>query len=154
MGYFADHAGDGAITKYRLYYIGLSVPVYWTDCDLDIEWNGHRWVAQPITPGQVSNQPDGQSASFLVADAEGALFAVLATQSGGELALAAIYEAGFLTTNKSAAPDEVIEIFSGRVDRAAIDTSATDSVEFVLMPPAQKESGTLPTRLISGLLRS
>jgi hypothetical protein len=155
VGYFADHSGDGEIIKFRLYYIGLPTPVYWTDCtDHDIEWGGFRWVTQPITPGPVSNQPDGQSATFQIADADNVLFPVLRACNGGELALAAIYEAGFLTTNKTAAPDEVLPIFSGRVDRAANSTSTTDSIDFTLMPPAQKDSGELPTRLISTLVRA
>jgi hypothetical protein len=152
--YFADHAGDGEVPKSRLYYLGLTVPVYWTDYDIDIEWGGFRWTAQPIIPGPISNQPDGQSATFQIADAGGALFAVLLAQSGGELAIAAIYEAGFLTTNKTPVPDEVLQIFAGRVDRATSDSSIGDLVEFVLMPPAQKDSGDLPTRLISTLVRS
>lgn len=154
MTYFSEHSGDGQIVKPRLYYIGLMVPCYWTDYDIDIEWGGFSWVAQPITPGPVSNQPDGQSATFQIADAGGALFAVLVAQSGGELAIAAIYEAGFLTTNKSPVPDEVLQIFAGRVDRATSDSSVGDIVEFVLMPPEQKDSGDLPTRLISTLVRS
>jgi hypothetical protein len=154
MTFFATHAGDGEILKWRLYYVGLTVPCYWTDCDIDIEYGGFRWTAQPITPGPVSNQPDGQSATFQIADAGGALFAVLVAESGGELAPAAIYEAGFLTTNQSPVPDEVLQIFSGRVDRASSDSSTGDVVDFVLMPPAQKDSGELPTRLISTLVRS
>lgn len=129
-----------------------AAPVYWTDCEIDLEWNSIRWLAKPITPGPVSNQPDGMSATFTFADSDDALFVVLNTQSGGELALAAIYEAGFLLTTKSAVPDEVIEIFSGRVDRATID--AQDIVTFVLMPPVMMAAGQLPTRLISTLLRS
>jgi hypothetical protein len=154
MTFFADHAGDGEVPKSRLYYIGLTVPVYWTDSDIDIEWGGFRWTAQPITPGPVTNEPDGQSATFQIADAGGALFTVLVAESGGELAPAAIYEAGFLLTNKSPVPDEVLQIFSGRVDRATSDSSIGDIVEFTLMPPAQKDAGELPTRLISTLVRA
>lgn len=154
MTFFAAHAGDGEVPKSRLYYIGLTVPVYWTDYDIDIAWGGFRWIAQPITPGPVTNQPDGQSATFQVADAGGTLFTALVAESGGELAEAAIYEAGFLTTNKTAVPDEVLQIFAGRVDRATSDSSIGDIVEFVLMPPAQKDAGELPTRLISTLVRS
>ena len=156
MTHFADHSGDGEILKWRLYYVGLPTPVYWTDLtDHDIEWGGFTWTAQPITPGPVSNQPDGQSATFSIADDEnGTLFAVLAACNGGELATALIYEAGFLTTNKTPVPDEVLEIFAGRVDRASNDTASTDEIDFVLMPPAQKDAGELPTRLISTLVRA
>jgi hypothetical protein len=154
MTHFADHGGDGEVIKWRLYYIGLATPCYWTGCPIDIEWGGFRWIAQPITPGPATNQPDGQSATFSIADdANGTLFTMLAACNGGELATALIYEAGFLLTNKSAAPDEVLEIFAGRVDRASNDTTSTDEIEFVLMPPAQKDAGELPTRLISTLVR-
>jgi hypothetical protein len=154
MTYFLDHAGDGEHPKSRLYYIGLATPLYWTDFDIDIEWGGFTWVAQPITPGPVTNQPDGQSATFTIADAGGALFTVLTGCNGGELATALIYEAGFLTTNKTPVPDEVIGIFAGRVDRATSDSTIGDIVEFTLMPPAQKDAGELPTRLISTLVRA
>lgn len=154
MGYFADHAGDGQIRKYRLYFIALNTPVYWTDCDIDITWNGHTWVASPITQGAVSNQPSGATASFQYGDAAGTVFTALAAQNGGELAVAAIYEAGFLLTNQSAIPDEVLEIFSGRVDRVAVTTSGSDTLTFTLMPPALTTVATLPTRLLATLLRS
>ena len=154
MTYFLEHSGDGQVIKPRLYYIGLATPLYWTDYDIDIEWGGSTWVAQPITPGPVTNQPDGQSATFTIADAGSALFAVLAGCNGGELALAMIYEAGFTTTNKTAVPDGVIEIFAGRVDRSTSDSSMGDVVEFILMPPGQKNAGDLPTRLISTLVRN
>ncbi|MDD5305624.1 MAG: hypothetical protein PHS14_21195 [Elusimicrobia bacterium] len=161
MTHFADHGGDSEIRKRRLYRIDLATPVYWTDFqDHDIETSSgdvcgaHRWVSKPITPGPISNQPDGQSASFSFADADGALFTVLSTQNGGELAEAFIYEAGFLLTNKTPVPDEVLEIFSGRVDRTSLDTTTGDAVDFVLMPPAQKDTGFLPDRLISTLLRT
>lgn len=154
MTFFAAHAADGELLKFRLYYIDLPTPVRWTDWDLDIIWGGFRWVAQPIIPGPVLTQPDGQSATFQIADADNVLLPVLLACYGGELALAAIYEAGFLTTNESAVPDEVLEIFSGRVDRADNDTSTGDLINFVLMPPAQKDSGDLPLRLISTLVRA
>lgn len=150
---FDDHAGDPEFPKWRLYYIALPIPVFWTDLpDHDIEWGGYTWTSQPITPGPVSNQPDGQSATFQIADGNNVLWPVLRACAGGELSLAIIYEAAFLLTNKSAAPDGVREIFSGRVDRSSLDPS--DQIEFVLMPPASKDSGELPTRLISTLVRS
>jgi hypothetical protein len=154
VGYFTDHAGDGQIRKYRLYFISLNTPVYWTDSDIDITWNGHTWIASPITQGAVNNQPSGATASFSYGDADGSVFTSLAAQNGGELAVAAIYEAGFLLSNQSAIPDEVLEIFSGRVDRVAISTQQTDTITFTFMPPALTAAATLPTRLLATLLRS
>ena len=154
MGFFADHAGDGQIRKYRLYYIALNTPVYWTDCDIDIVWSGHTWVAAPIVAGGVNNQPSGAVASFEYGDADGAVFTALGTQNGGELAVAAIYEAGFLNSNQSAVPDEVMQIFSGRVDRVQVSTVQKDTIVFTFMPPAITNTATLPTRLLSTLLRS
>ena len=153
MAWFDDHAGDGRLQKWRLYYLGLAVPLYWTECDIDIEWNGFRWTAKPITAGQINNQPDGQVAQYNVADADGAFFTVLGQQNGGELALAAIYEAGFALGNWTAEPDDVIEVFSGRVDRCSISTVSGDVVTVVLMPPVSQTSAMLPTRLISRLPR-
>jgi hypothetical protein len=153
VGFFSDHAADGEVTKFRLYYLGLATPVYWTDCDLDIVWSGHTWQAKPITGGTVSNQPDGASASFTIADADNALFPVLAMGNGGELAIAAIYEAGFLVTNQTAVPDEVVEIFSGRIDRPVVRSGTEDVIEIVLMPPANVQAGELPTKLLSTLVR-
>jgi hypothetical protein len=154
VGYFSDHGGDGQIRKYRLYFLALNTPVYWTDCDLDITWNGHTWVASPITQGAVSNQPSGATATFAYGDAAGTVFTALAAQNGGELAVVAIYEAGFLLTNQSAIPDEVLQIFSGRVDRVSISTQNTDTLTFTLMPPALTQTASLPTRLLATLLRS
>lgn len=154
MGFFADHAGDGQIRKYRLYYIALNTPVYWTDCDIDIVWGGHTWVASPIVAGGVNNQPSGATASFEYGDADSSVFTALGTQNGGELAVAAIYEAGFLTSNLTAVPDEVIQIFSGRVDRTQVSTAQKDTILFTFMPPAITNTATLPTRLLSTLLRS
>lgn len=154
MGYFSDHAGDGQIRKYRLYFIALSTPVFWTDCDIDITWSGHTWLASPITQGAVNNAPSGATASFEYGDAAGAVFTALATQNGGELAVTAIYEAGFLLTNQSAVPDEVLEIFSGRVDRVEVSTDGKDTLLFTMMPPALTQAATLPSRLLSTLLRS
>lgn len=153
MGFFADHAGDGQIRKYRLYFIALNTPVYWTDCDIDILWGGHTWVAKSILPGAVNNQPSGATAAFEIGDADGSLFSVLSTQNGGELALGTIYEAGFLLSNVSAVPDEVMEIFSGRIDRVQISTDQKDSIVFTFMPPAVTSVASLPTRLLSTLLR-
>ena len=154
MGFFADHAGDGQIRKHRLYYVALSTPVYWTDCDIDVVWGGFTWVASPILAGGVNNEPSGATASFEYGDADGAMFAALATQNGGELALGAIYEAGFLLTNQTAVPDEVVQIFSGRVDRVQISTIQKDTILFTFMPPAVTTAAMLPTRLLSTLLRS
>jgi hypothetical protein len=155
MGFFQDNASAGELPKHRLYYIGLTPPLYWTDFgDFDIEWNGIRWLAAPITPGPISNQPDGTSASFKIADANDTLFPILAAANGGELALAAIYEAGFAVMNATPVPDEVVQIFSGRVDRSTVDTSGTDMIEIILMPPLQTGAGELPTRLISTLVRT
>lgn len=153
MGFFADHAGDGQIRKYRLYFIALSTPVYWTDCDIDIVWGGHTWEASPIIAGAVNNQPSGATAAFEYGDADGSVFAALSTQNGGELALGSIYEAGFLLSNQSAVPDEVMQIFSGRVDRVQISTMQKDSIVFTFMPPAVATAAMLPTRLLSTLLR-
>jgi len=153
MPFFLDHGGDGEVPKFRLYFLDLATPVYWTDSDLNIIWDGHTWVAQPIIAGPVSNQPSGASASFRIADASNAIFPVIAAQNGGELAAAAIYEAGFLTTNKTAVPDEVLEIFSGRIDRPVIQSEGEDVIEFVLMALAQTDSAELPTRLVSTLVR-
>jgi hypothetical protein len=157
--FFDDHGADGQLQKWRLYYLGLPTPVYWTDLtDHDIETVGgvagtHRWTAQPITPGPVNNQPSGASASFQIADsADGSLFATLAACNGGELALATIYEAGFAVTNRSAVPDQVVQIFSGRVDRSIFPSN--DNCEIVLMPSTQTDATEVPTRLLSTLLRT
>lgn len=154
MGYFADHAGDGQIRKYRLFFLALTTPVYWTDCDIDIVWNGHVWEAAPIEQSTVQQQPTGATGQFTYGDADGTIFSALSTQNGGELATAAIYEAGFLLTNQTPIPDEVLEIFSGRIDRVQISTAQKDVLVFSLMPPALGSSATLPTRLIATLLRS
>lgn len=154
MGFFQDHAGDGNVPRYRLYYIGFAAPAYWTDCDLDIVWNGFTWKAKPILAGAVSFQPDGNSASFKIGDADGSLFTALAAVNGGELAIATIYEAGFLTTNQTAVPDEVIEIFSGRVDRVNVVTDTEDTLEFVLMPPALSGSIEFPQRMLATMVRA
>jgi hypothetical protein len=134
--------------------LNAATPFYWTDCDIDIEWNGHRWLAEPITPGPVNNQPSGAVASFKIADGDGVWFAIFVEAAGGELALAAIYEAGFAVTNKTAVPDDVIEIYSGRVDYSTVHSDTEDSIEITLMPPAQMTAIYLPTRLLSGLVRS
>lgn len=131
----------------------VPIPVYWTDYDINIVWNGHTWTAMPITNSQVSHQPDGDSGSFRLADADDVWFPVLAANNGGELAPAEIYEAGFLTTNKTAVPDEVIQLFTGVVDRASVATAGEDNLTFVLMPPIQASSGQLPTRLATSLVR-
>jgi hypothetical protein len=128
-------------------------PQYWTDNDVDIAWNGQLWKASSITPGPVNNQPTGAVASFKIGDALTTLLPILQATNGAELALAAIYEAGFLITNQSAVPDQVVEIFSGRVDRAVVPTGTEDNIEFTLMPPAQQDSAELPTRLIAGMVR-
>ena len=154
MGYFLDHGGDGQIRKYRLYYIALNTPVYWTDCDVDIMWGGYRWTVAPIIPGGVSTAPTGATATFDYGDASGTVFAALAAQNGGELALAAIYEAGFLTTNKTAVPDEVVEVFSGRIDTVQVSNVQKDVITFTFMPPALSAAATVPFRLLSTLLRS
>jgi hypothetical protein len=152
--FFLDHAADGELPKFRLYYLGLATPLYWTDCDIDIEWDGYRWLAQPITPGPVNNQPSGAVASFKIADGDGTWFATFVAAAGGELALAAIYEAGFAVTNKTPVPDDVAEIFSGRVDYSTVHSDTEDSIEITLMPPAQMTTIYLPTRLLSTLVRS
>ena len=154
MGFFADHAGDGTLRKYRLYYIDMLVPVYWTDCDIDILWGGQTWKASPIIAGGVNNQPSGAVASFDYGDADGTVFALLGAQNGAELSPGAIYEAGFLLTNASAVPDEVIQIFSGRIDRVQISTDQKDTITFTFMPPTIAAAAMLPTRLLATLLRS
>lgn len=154
MGFFEDHAGDGQIQKYRLYFLALTSPVYWTDCDVDIEWSGHTWVASPIIAGAVNNQPTGATASFEYGDAGGTLFTALAAQNGGELALAAIYEAGFLLDNVSPTPDDVREIFAGRLDRVQVSTAQKDTLVVTLMPPELSAAATLPQRLLATLLRT
>lgn len=138
--------------------VSVPVPAYWTDCDIDITTSGapagtHTWAAKPILAGQVSRQPDGASASFQIGDADGDLFPLLAANNGGELAVAAIYEAGFLDSNKTPTPDEVLEIFSGRVDRCTANTAGQDIIEIVLMPPVTQNAATLPTRLVASLVR-
>ena len=131
-----------------------SAPLYWTDHrDFDIEWNGHRWLSQPITPGAISNQPDGQSGTFKIADADNVIFPILAGTNGGELSLAEIWEAAFSPSNKTPVPDDVVQVFSGRVDSAKATTDQEDSIEFTLMPPVQSDAGELPSRLISTLVR-
>jgi hypothetical protein len=127
-------------------------PYYWTDCDLDIVWNSHTWSAQPIVAGPVNNQPTGATASFKIGDAGETFFPVLLLANGGELAYASIYEAGFLVTNLTAAPDQVLEIYSGRIDRCVVSTTGEDTIEVILMPPAVQTSTTLPTRLIASLV--
>jgi hypothetical protein len=133
--------------------IGIPAPVYWTDFDIDIMWDSKRWVAQPITQSQVTHQPSGDTASFRIGDADNVLFPILDSNNGGELSPASIYEAGFLTTNKTAVPDEVLQIFAGVVDNCSIATSGEDNITINLMPPVQQNSGQLPTRLVSTLVR-
>jgi hypothetical protein len=150
---FALNAADAEVRKFRLYYIGFNTPAYWTDCDLNIIWNGHTWVAQPIIAGTINNQPSGAAASFKVGDASAVLLPTLIAANGGEDAVAAIYEAGFAPDNVTAVPDDVIEIFTGRVDRSVVNTASEDSVEIVLMPPANADAGEFPTRLVATLAR-
>jgi hypothetical protein len=153
--FFLEHGADGELPKCRLYYLGLATPLYWTDFgDFDIEWDGHRWLAQPITSGPVNNQPSGAVASFKIADGDDVWFPIFAAAAGGELALAAIYEAGFAVTNQTPVPDQVVEIFSGRVDYSTVHSDTEDSIEITLMPPAQMTAIYLPTRLLSTLVRS
>jgi hypothetical protein len=143
-----------ALAHYANWLFVAAAPLYWTDLtDFDIEWNGHTWLSMPITPGAVSAQPSGATATFKVADADGTLFPIFAAVNGGELALAAIYEAGFATSNLSAAPDDVIQIFSGLVDSAKATTDSEDTLEITLMPPTQTAAGEVPTRLLSTLVR-
>lgn len=154
MGFFSDHGGDGQIRKYRLYFIALNTPVYWTDCDIDIVWGGFTWAASPIVAGAVSSAPTGATATFDYGDADGTVFTALSAQGGGELTQAAIYEAGFLSTNQTAIPDEVVEIFSGQIDSVQVSTVQKDVITFTFMPPTQSQAVNIPTRLLSTLLRS
>lgn len=137
----------------------VPIPVYWTDYDIDIVTAGgdpcgaHTWTAWPITNSQISHQPDGDSGQFQFADANGSWFPVLAANNGGEMAVAEIYEAGFLTTNKTPNPDEVLQIFSGQVDHCSVASAGEDNIVVVLMPPVQMNSGQIPTRLASSLVR-
>lgn len=131
----------------------VPIPVYWTDADINIVWDGHTWVVKPITFGSIVRAPDGASGDFKVSDTDNSLFPVLVACNGGELANAAIYEAGFLTTNKTAVPDEVLTVFTGRVDRAAALTANEDNIQIFLMPPVQEIVAKLPTRPVSTLVR-
>lgn len=133
--------------------VNVPDPVYWTDCDIDIAWSGNLWKAVPIIPGTINVQPTGSTASWKIGDADGVWFPLLVTSNGAENCLAAIYEAGFAPGNKSSVPDDVAELFSGRVDRVNMTTDAEDTIEFVLMQSAGLDAGYLPTRLLSTLLQ-
>ena len=140
------------------FVVSIPIPQYWTDCDLDIVTTGgvsgaHLWTAKPILAGPVSQQPDGASASFGLGDADGDYFAVFAANNGGELADAAIYEAGFLITNQTPTPDEVLQLFSGKIDRATANSATQDTIDIVLMPTVQQNAAMLPVRLVSSLVR-
>lgn len=130
------------------------LPVYWTDRDIDVYWNGHLWTAQPITPEAINNQPTGAQAAFKIDDANNVWFPLLMAINGGELALAAIYEAGFAPSNRSSIPDDVEPVFAGRVDRSTLSTVNEDNIEIILMPPAQQDSAELPNRLVATMVRS
>lgn len=157
MGFFEDHAGDARVLKWALVKISFASPyspLYLTDCDVSIEYDGHTWEASGVTLGSVSTAPDGQSATFAIPDADGALFTLLAATNGAESVPVTISEAGFLTTNVTPTPDAVRSVFNGRVDTSSKDCSGgRDVVEFSCMPAALVDAAYLPQKLISTLVR-
>jgi hypothetical protein len=154
VDFFTAHAGDPNVRKWTLVRIGFSPVLYLTDCDVSIEWAGTTWTSSSLQVGAVTNQPDGQSASFSLGDADGSVLSLLSTTNGGEQLQVDIYEAGFLLTNQTPTPDGVQQIFSGRIDTTSNDTTSTDVVQFTCMPPVLQNAAFLPTRLIAGLVRT
>ena len=142
------------LAHYPNWLLGVPNPLYWTDCDIPIVWSGQTWVPQSITVEAINAQPTGNVTAFKIGDAANVWFPILAACNGGELAIATIYEAGFLLTNLSAVPDAVQTIYTGRVDHTTASTVNEDNIEITLMPPTVTTAGSLPVRLISTLLRT
>lgn len=154
MSFWEDHAGDDSLAKWRLLQIDLPSVRRFTDCEIPIQWNSHEWIPAALVSGSVSMQPEQQTADFLIADGQNELFPDVYDTNGAQGIKVAIYEAAFLSTNKSAAPDAVRQIYAGRVQSSTKSRDGRrDVVEFRCGPPVIQNSVTVPLRLVSSLVR-
>ncbi len=128
--------------------------IYLTDCPEAIEWDGHTWIPHGVQVSQIQNPETGPTMAFTVADADNFLFPTLKANSGGQGVVVNAYLAEFAKTSMSAAPDDVIKIFPGRIASASADTnSGRDEVSISCAPPALTTAVNFPTRTFGSLAR-
>lgn len=154
MGYITDHAAETSKWRWRLIEIDFSTPMYVTDCDRAIEWNGHTWLPHGITVSSITNPDTGPTMAFTAADADNYIFPWLNDTNGGEGLVVNAYVAEFAIGSASAAPDDVRQIFTGRISSSTKDTSAgKDEVQISCGPPALTSAVNFPSRTFGSLAR-
>lgn len=155
MGYIADHAHENAKLQFRLVELDFATVLRLTDCSIGIEWGTYSWVAAGIAVSSIVNSIQGPTCSITVPDADHTLFALLDASNGGEGVVVRIYLAEFSLTNATATPDDVVQLYAGRIQSARKNTTTgLDQVEIACGPPAQVSAIDFPSRLLISLLRT
>lgn len=154
MGYIADNAAGNAKLQWRLIEINFSTPMRLTDCPIAIEYGGHRWLPHGVQNIAVQNPPTGPTMSFTVADADNYVWPWLNATNGAEGLVVNAWLAEFAPTNRTAVPDDVVPIFTGRSKAVTANTAGVDQAEFQCGPPATTTSINVPTRTWGSLARA
>ena len=154
MGFIDTNATGTSKWRWKLISIGFSPAMYLTDCDHDIEYGGQRWLSHGVQVSNITNPDSGPTMSFSVADADNYVFPFLNMTNGAEGLIVNGYLAEFQIGSLSATPDDVKQIFTGRVLSARKNTVGVDIVEFSCGPPALTSSINFPTRTFGSLARA
>jgi hypothetical protein len=154
MTYIPGHAAETSKQRWKLIEIDFSTVMRLTDCDMAVEYAGHTWVPHGVQSINIQNPDAGPTATFTVADADNYVFPWLNASNGGEGLVVNIWEVEFAPGSISAAPDDGVQVFTGRIKAVTSNTVSVDQAEFSCGPPALTTSVNFPSRTFGSLARS
>jgi hypothetical protein len=166
MGFIADHSAGNAKLQWRLVEISFDTPLRITDCDIDVEYEGHTWLRVGLSVSNIANSIQGPTCQVTIPDADQSLFALLDATSGGEDLPVRILLVEFQPQTEviggvtypiltTAVPDDAVLLFTGRILTATKDTTGgTDQVQLSCGPFASTANVDFPTRTFASLVRT
>jgi hypothetical protein len=154
MTFIPDHATESRKWRWKLIRIQFSTILYVTDCPVAIEYGGHTYVPHGVTVSQIQNPDTGPTMSFSAADADNFFFTPLNASNGGQGIVVDCYLAEFVVGSTSAAPDDVVQVYTGRIASASKNMAGgKDEVQINCGPPAMVTAINFPIRTFSNLVR-
>lgn len=155
MTWLDDHASDATQRRHLLFQIDFASPVYWTNGQLPIAYDGHMWAPKPTQiSGISSRQLDGAGATLEVGNASNFLSALFfAGAAQGKVVR--VWVACFDITSASQIPEQVFgPIYTGKIDTlTVVNSGGSTTATITLGPPIEQSTKMLPTRKMTDLLR-
>jgi phage-related protein len=148
--WISTHRGDGVRSTFWLVKVGLSTPIYVTDCDQPIVYDGHTFASAPLSVDGLQADEAGTTGNggrLAIASGGSEWRAILAAIAGGSRAFeVTVWEAWLDPTTLPSAVPPANAVRLAAVTKAEAAEGDAEWLTLTLGPSASPSLGRLPFR--------